>query len=84
MESSYWLIDGISNEDADIAATEVLGDMSKLFKIFIGDIVRSVAHAFFEHSQSRFEFGEGYVDSSLESTTDGGIECPGKVGCSQY
>lgn len=52
LEPPDWLVDCVSDQDADIAATEIISVFGELVEVSLCEIVGSVLHALFKHPQS--------------------------------
>ena len=52
LQSSHWFVDGVSNEDAEIAAAVCFGVFGEEFVVVFGHGVGGVLHSSFEHAKS--------------------------------
>lgn len=53
LQPAHGLIDSVSNEDADIAATVVFSIFGKFVEVLRFQLVRSVLHASYQHAVSK-------------------------------
>lgn len=79
----YGLHESIANDDWNISARIAFRLFRQLLQVLFGQHVCGVSQMNLEHYQSSVLFGQRYINSLLESSSNGGIEDPGNVRSSQ-